>query len=67
MYPVHLAVLISWGCGEGAHGFALPSVHLTRDTSAGKKHHALLSLFYLLAWEFQLQGNRSRMGVTVSA
>lgn len=67
MYPVGLAVLISWGCGEVLQGFALPSAHLSRDTSAGKKHHALLSHFYPLAWEFHAHGNRSRMGMTVSA
>lgn len=43
-------------CGTGCpdqlglwRGFALPGAHFSRDTSAGKKHHALLSHFYLLA------------------
>lgn len=49
LHPVGLAVLISWGCTEVVHGFVLTSVHFSRDTSAGKKHHALLFHFYLLA------------------
>lgn len=37
-------VLIDWGWGQVAEGFALPSTHFSRDPSAGKKSCAIFLL-----------------------
>lgn len=55
--PWDQRVLIDWGWGEMAEGFALSSAHFSRDPSARKKSWAISCHFYPLAWEFHASGN----------